>query len=132
MSEISHQSRKRRSSRIIRGTLITPSGHECELLIRNVSSHGLGAKTAAQIDLKIGDDVIVQLPNVGRIAGTVRWIGNGSFGIETSKEIDADLLLFGGDERSLVPKTEAYNVPEAFQPTTDTRRPGFGKRRRIR
>lgn len=124
----SHHSRTRRSSRIVRGTLIAPSGRECDVLIRNVSSHGLGAK-AANIDLNIGDQVTVQLPNIGRIIGIVRWAGNGAFGIETSEELHADLLLFSGAESGIIPKAEGYSVPRTFEPQTDPRRPGFGRRR---
>ena len=126
----SHHTRKRRSSRIVRGTLITSSGRECDVLIRNVSSHGLGVK-AADLDLKIGDQVAVQLPNVGRMTGTVRWAENGAFGIETSEEIHADLLLFGGDENRIVPKAEVYSTPKSHAPLTDSRRPGFGRRPKL-
>lgn len=126
----SHHSRTKRSSRIVRGTLIAPSGRECDVLIRNVSSHGLGAK-AANIDLSIGDQVTLQLPNIGRIIGIVRWAANGAFGIETSKELHEDLLLFSGVESRIMPKAEAYNVPRTFEPLTDTRRPGFGRRPKL-
>lgn len=124
---VSQPSREQRLSRIIRAMLITPDGREHELLIRNVSSHGLGAK-AADVVVRAGDQVVVQLPNVGRITGTVRWAKVGAFGLYTAEEINTDLLFFRGEDRPILAKSDAFRPPVSV--ATDPRRPGFGRWKR--
>lgn len=106
--------------------LVAPDGSEHDLLIRNVSRHGLGAKMAA-VALRIGEQVTVRLPNIGTVIGTVRWTKPGAFGMETAEAIDLDLLFFRGDDRAIAVKAEGYRAPRSFEPTTDHRRPGFGR-----
>jgi hypothetical protein len=127
--QVSQPSREKRLSRIVRGALVTPDGREHELLIRNVSDHGFGAKTA-DVVVRAGDQVVVQLPNIGRITGTVRWAKVGAFGVHTAEAIDTDLLLFRGEERAIAPRPDEFRVPRSFEPNVDPRRPGFGRWRR--
>lgn len=109
--------------------LLTPDGREHELLIRNVSSHGFGAKIA-DVVVRAGDEVVVQLPNIGKVTGTVRWAKVGAFGMHTPEEINTDLLFFRGEDRPIMTKTEAFRPPPSAVASTDPRRPGFGRWKR--
>lgn len=123
------QERNNRSSRIIRAVLVAPDGSEHDLLIRNVSHHGLGAKIAT-ILVRAGDRLVMRLPNIGEVTGTVRWTRGEALGIQTDEAIDIDLLFFRGEDRPIAVKADGYRTPRSFEPDTDPRRPGFGRWRR--
>lgn len=123
------QERSNRSSRIIRAVLVAPDGSEHDLLIRNVSHHGLGAKTTT-ILVRAGERLVMRLPNIGEVTGTVRWTRGEALGIQTDEAIDIDLLFFRGEDRAIAVKADGYRTPRSFEPDTDPRRPGFGRWRR--
>ena len=123
------QERSNRSSRIIRAVLVAPDGSEHDLLIRNVSHHGLGAKTTT-ILVQAGERLVMRLPNIGEVTGAVRWTRGEALGIQTDEAIDIDLLFFRGEDRPIAVKADGYRTPRSFEPDTDPRRPGFGRWRR--
>lgn len=83
--------RGQRWRRLLRATMSNARlGHQ-EVLVRNVSARGLGATTRGIVPL-VGEAVTVELPEIGKIAGVVRWNSATGFGLELATAIDPDQL----------------------------------------
>lgn len=118
--------RDHRSPRLLRGALESASGKRHDLLIKNISRHGLGAKFSGH-EVKQGEHVVVDLPKIGRLTGTVQWVRGGGIGLKITEEIDPSLLLFENNTLA-PPKPGPYRVADRFQPVTSTYRPGFRRK----
>lgn len=82
--------REKRGSRLLRGRVSSPSMREQTILIRNMSSTGLGGSVVDQA-LPIGAEVTVTLA-AAVLTGRVCWSKGKSFGIQLSQEIDLGRL----------------------------------------
>lgn len=108
----------------------TEAGEQYELLVKNISCHGLGGKFTGS-KVKVGDRVIVKVPKLDLLHGTVQWLAGGAIGIRVEEEIDPNILLFESDPSSFVPPSaqpEPFRVAERFQPVRSIHRPGFGRK----
>ncbi len=115
-----------RFSRLIRGMMEVPSEKSYEILIQNVSEHGIGARFSEE-HLIAGTPVTVEIIGKDEYHGTVRWQKAGRIGIELTEELDPNSILFENDH--LTAKQDGkYQVAIRFRPTTSTYRPGFGKK----
>jgi hypothetical protein len=120
--------RAARNARIIKAVLFTADGRSDTFIVKSVSRHGLGGRTA-HVHVSAGDVVTVDLPLIGRISGSVRWtrgLGTGglAFGLQIDAEIDLDRLRFDHAELP-APPAPKFSVADRFKPATSTYRPGF-------
>jgi hypothetical protein len=82
-------SRKTRHLRLLRAQFSSPQHGTHDMLIRNVSSRGLGAATRGRSPLK-DERVAIHLPFGTQISGVVRWVAGRSFGIEFDENFDLE------------------------------------------
>lgn len=79
-----------RDSLFLKAELRFIDGDDCgEVRIRNLSAGGLMAE--APVQTKRGDDVQIELRNIGRVTGHVAWVAQGRFGIAFDHPIDPKL-----------------------------------------
>lgn len=97
-----------------------------QVLIRNVSRQGLAIKCPS-ITLLAGETVTIDLPPIGRVQGTVRWVRKDNAGIRLDQEIDPGQLQFGNRE-TIAAKPDPFRVYDRFDPEKSTHRPGFRRR----
>ena len=122
-SSVRPDKRQPRQSRLVKGALACSRLGQFDVTIRNVSETGIGGQAPAA--LNIGERITIFLPGHDPMLGTVRWVVDRRFGIETDRTIDTSLLraAHGGS----VPTTHA--VADGFQitppPTAPVRRPGL-------
>lgn len=115
--------RQPRQSRLVKAALACSRLGQFDITIRNVSETGIGGQGPAA--LHIGERITVFLPGHDPMLGTVRWVVDKKFGIETDRAIDTSLLraAHGG----AAPATHA--VASGFEiippPTAPARRPGL-------
>lgn len=117
------EKRQPRQSRLVKGALACARLGQFDVTIRNVSERGIGGQGPAA--LNIGERITVFLPGHDPMLGTVRWVVDKRFGIETDRTIDPSLLraAHGGG----APATHA--VASGFEiippPSAPARRPGL-------
>lgn len=122
-SPSSSDKRQPRQSRLVKAALACSRLGQFDITIRNVSETGIGGQGPAA--LHIGERITVFLPGHDPMLGTVRWVVDKKFGIETDRAIDTSLLraAHGG----AAPATHA--VASGFEivppPTAPARRPGL-------
>jgi hypothetical protein len=122
-SSVPSDKRQPRQSRLVKGALACARLGQFDVTIRNVSETGIGGQGPTA--LNIGERITVFLPGHDPMLGTVRWVVDKRFGIETDRPIDTTLLraAHGGG----VPANHA--VASGFQiipaPTAAPRRPGL-------
>ena len=115
--------RQPRQSRLVKAELACPRLGKFDVTIRNVSETGIGGQAPAV--LHIGERITVFLPGHNPMLGTVRWVVDRKFGIETDRAIDTSLLraAHGG----AAPPTHAVASGFEIIPpvTAPARRPGL-------
>ena len=94
--------REPRTSKLVSIDMASDRHARTRIVIRNISSHGLGAR--ADIDLLPCERVTVFMPDGTEIGATVRWARKNTFGLSLDQRISA----------SFVQVQNAPNV--AFQP----------------
>ncbi|TNE45620.1 MAG: PilZ domain-containing protein [Sphingomonadales bacterium] len=114
----------KRSARLLRGSLRCADGKSFDIIIHNLSTHGIGARLSNQVPVK-GPAVQVDIPTMGKFHGTIRWQANGRIGIRVTETLDPKDIHLG---KGPLNAKEKYIVASRFQPVTSTYRPGFGKR----
>lgn len=82
--------RQPRQSRLVKAALGCERLGQFDVTLRNVSHTGVGGKSPHA--LAIGERVTLYLPGHDPMLGTVRWIADMRFGIETDTPIDASRL----------------------------------------
>tara|TARA_R110000824_G_scaffold25838_4_gene89522 strand:+ start:5772 stop:6182 length:411 start_codon:yes stop_codon:yes gene_type:complete len=79
-----------RDSLFLKAELRFIDGDDCgEVRIRNLSAGGLMAE--APVLAKRGDNVELELRNIGRVTGHVAWVAQGRFGVAFDHPIDPKL-----------------------------------------
>ncbi len=73
--------RDTRQPRIVSARLVRRGGDQQDIVIRNISPTGLGARTKAAAPAR-GEQVTVILPGDQILTGTVRWFTRNAFGLE--------------------------------------------------
>lgn len=122
-SPSSPDKRQPRQSRLVKAALACSRLGQFDVTIRNVSETGIGGQGPAA--LHIGERMTVFLPGHGPMLGTVRWVVDKKFGIETDNMVSTGLLraAHGG----AAPATHA--IAAGFEiippPTAPVRRPGL-------
>ena len=114
-----------RLARLLRGSVLMPSGQRHNLLIQNVSRHGIGGRFTGQ-RLAAGDAVTVEIANIGTFRGRVQWQSETRIGLCLDDELDVEDIRFRNG-KLIDGKGEGYQVPHRAMPVRSTWRPGFGK-----
>ena len=88
---VDHPKRKLdRDSLFLKAALKFIDGDDCgEVRIRNLSAGGLMAE--APVLAKRGDNVQIELRNIGQVTGYVAWVAQGRFGVAFDHPIDPKL-----------------------------------------
>ena len=73
--------REQRERRLIRAELQSERLPPHDILIRNISAHGIGAASRTGNPPSLGERVWVRLPDGQTIAGVIRWVSAQDFGI---------------------------------------------------
>ena len=81
-----------RQRRLTHAILASHRLGEQAVVIRNVSTNGIGA-TVRAIAPMVDELVTIQLPGQDTVSGKVRWVSGTSFGVELTDELELDLLL---------------------------------------
>lgn len=115
--------RQPRTSRLLTAQLMSPRIGSAKIVVRNISTGGLGGK-CDQV-LRQSEEVAVLLPNVGAVDATIVWVKDKAFGLQFHVGIDPGRALAERTERAVKP----YEVPTYFRPEISTYRPGFRQRR---
>lgn len=115
--------RQPRQSRLVKGALACARLGQFDVTIRNVSETGIGGQAPAP--LNIGERITVFLPGHDPMLGTVRWVVDRKFGIETDRSIDTALLrtAHGGAPSASHAVTSGFEIIPP--PTAPARRPGL-------
>ncbi|WP_238564946.1 PilZ domain-containing protein [Sphingobium bisphenolivorans] len=90
-----------------------------DILVRDVSERGMGGKCEAP--LMVGESVTLHLPDSPAVQGKIAWAKGQSFGVELEGEIDPEAVKSRAERSS----ESSYQVPPQYQPSKDSRRPGF-------
>ena len=111
-----------RQSRLIKAALGCDRFGRFDVTIRNVSQTGFGGH--GPHILNRGERVAVDLPGHASMRGTVRWVANQRFGIETDCGIRLDDLRPSGNA-SLSSVDGSYECRIIPPPIANMRRPGL-------
>lgn len=113
-----------RQRRLLKARMGHPRHGEIDILIRDVSEQGIGAR--CELELAVGETVIITLPDCAPADGSIVWRRGQSFGVQLHRPIDPLTVKNANAERA--PGT-GYQVPDRFRVSMDTKRPGFRTRR---
>ena len=75
-----------RDSLFLQASLILPGANPVTVRVRNLSPGGMLAE--ASVNVAQGEAVLIDLRNVGPVAGRVIWAGEGKFGIAFDRPVD--------------------------------------------
>lgn len=122
-SSIPSDKRQPRQSRLVKGALACTRLGQFDVTIRNVSQTGIGGQAPSA--LNIGERITVFLPGHDPMLGTVRWVVDKRFGIETDRPIDTSLLraAHGGAAPQTHAVASGFEIVKA--PIAPARRPGL-------
>ncbi|AEG47962.1 hypothetical protein Sphch_0262 [Sphingobium chlorophenolicum L-1] len=113
-----------RRRRLLKARMRHPRHGEIDILVRNVSELGIGGR--CELDLALGDRVVITLPDCAPAEGSIAWRRGQAFGVRLGASIDpANVKSPAPVER---PVERAYQVPANFRPAVETKRPGFRTR----
>ena len=76
-----------RCGKLIKGHLVAAEGAVVDVMIRNLSAHGMGGYVRGQAPRE-GTTVQIVIEKVGTFTGTVRWRRGHTFGFQCDDEID--------------------------------------------
>ena len=94
------QEREKRMRCLLRGTMVDERNIATEIVIRNVSRHGIGAAIRQGRQLRVPQNVAISLPNDVIAWGETRWISEQNFGVLLEHEIDADRIINANQRKS--------------------------------
>ena len=86
----SAEKRQPRQSRLVKAALESDRFGRFDVTIRNVSRTGIGGR--GPVALNRGERLAIYLPGHRPMTGTVRWVSDQNFGIETDSEIRTEQL----------------------------------------
>jgi hypothetical protein len=118
----SAEKRQPRQARLVKAALGCARLGRFDVTIRNVSATGIGGQ-APQI-LDIGERMTVYLPGHEPMMGTVRWIADRRFGIETDRPVETGRLR-GAHGDQLMTADSSIEFQIIPPPTGSGRRPAL-------
>jgi hypothetical protein len=75
----------------MRAKFVLKDGTQGEMLIKNVTTRGMGCEHGSAPILP-GEEIDILLPFMGTRTGTVRWTRDGTCGIAMARPLDFDVL----------------------------------------
>ena len=121
-SDVTQDRKRERLRRLLKARMVHPRHGEIDILVRDVSEHGVGGKCAH--DVKIGEIVTIHLPASHAAQGRVAWRRGEGFGVELTGPIEPGAVKPPADQAANM----SYLVPDRFKPSDSIKRPGFGRR----
>ncbi|WP_242123141.1 hypothetical protein [Sphingobium sp. Sx8-8] len=114
-----------RQRRLLKARMRHPLHGEVDILVRDVSEQGVGGR--CEWDLKVGDNILLLLPDCAPASGRITWRRGQGFGVLLDGPINpASVRNPAPADR---PAQAPYQVPTSFRPSIDFKRPGFRTRR---
>ena len=114
--------RQPRQSRLVKAALGCARLGQFDVTIRNVSTTGIGGQGPHM--LHIGERLTIYLPGHDPMMGTVRWVVDRRFGIETDAAVQPERLRGAqGDTLTASDSSAAFQIVPP--PKLTTRRPGL-------
>ncbi|MCH7627959.1 MULTISPECIES: PilZ domain-containing protein [Novosphingobium] len=101
-----------RSARIIRAMLALPDGEQRDVIVRNLSTCGLGATCRSLAPMK-GEHVTIHLPGEVAAHGVVRWVKGQAFGVALDQDLDIAVIEGALQRRITTPSTDSSWEVEA-------------------
>ena len=123
--DFAHKRLHDRTRRLLKARMHHPLHGEIDILVRDVSERGLGGR--CDHDIAVGDRVVIRLPDCAHVEGEIAWRKGQSFGVLLNAPLNAAAVK--SPTQTARPAGSSYQVPEAFRPSTDVKRPGFRPRR---
>jgi hypothetical protein len=114
--------RAKRAHRMLNVLLRSPRFGTVAAMARNVSPGGMGGSTRQW--LAAGEEIEVELPNIGWVPASVAWTDGIRFGLSFAGEIDAARVT----RDAAAGRDREFQVMDRFRPDTSSRRPGLGIR----
>ncbi|WP_176595267.1 MULTISPECIES: hypothetical protein [Sphingobium] len=113
-----------RQRRLLKARMRHPRHGEIDILVRDVSELGIGGR--CELDLALGDSVVITLPDCAPAEGRIAWRRGQAFGVQLGASIDpANVKSPAPAEK---PTESSYRVPANFRVSVETKRPGFRTR----
>ena len=110
----------KRDSMFVKAALhIKRTGHDVDIVIRNVSAGGMLADSAQMFD--IGDHAVVTLRKVGAVPGRIVWVQAGRFGMAFDVAIDPQDV-----RKPVTVRPKPSLAPRRAMPVLRGRRPTIG------
>jgi len=120
-SALAAEKRQPRQSRLVKASLGCQRLGRFDVTLRNVSETGVGG--VGPHALNIGERITVFLPGHEPMLGTVRWVVDKRFGVETDKPVETVRLRAAhADELRTADSVTDFQIVPA--PKVDTWRPG--------
>ncbi len=117
------EKRRPRQSRLVKAALGCQRLGRFDVTIRNVSEHGIGGQ--GPYPLEIGERMTIFMPGHDPMLGTVRWVADRTFGIQTDQPIETVRLRAAHGEQIVTADAKAdFQIVPA--PRLSTWRPGLG------
>ncbi len=117
-----------RQTRIFVAMMTGERTPEQEIVIRNVSSTGMGGQ-ARECPPQQGEQVTVTMASLGPIVGVVAWVRGDRFGLQLSTPIEPSQLNFSGKDWTLVaPREEPGRKHDPYKVAGRPWRPGLKTR----
>ena len=114
--------RDKRDSHILTATMHSARHEEQPILVRNISSRGLGARARGIVPAE-GEEVRLKLD--GRsLVGRVRWVRGDRFGIHLRDLFDADIQPITHPWSRPAQSAPSFQVADRFKPAEKAWRPG--------
>lgn len=114
--------RQSRAQRMLTATLYGERFLSMGAVVRNVAAGGVGG--IARQWLAVGEPIEIDLPNVGRMRGTVAWTDGAHFGMAFDREIDAARVT----RDAVSGMDQHFRVMDRFRPDISAKRPAIGLR----
>lgn len=113
--------RNKRDSHILTATMRSSRIVEQSILVRNISSRGLGARTSGVLPVE-GEEVHLEL-NGQSLVGHVRWVRGDRFGIHLRDPLDAQTQSVANRWWRKGQTTPSFQVAQRFKPVNKAWRP---------
>lgn len=113
-----------RQRRLLKARMRHPRLGEIDILVRDVSEHGLGGR--CESELTVGESVVIALPDCAPAVGQIAWRKGQAFGVKLDTPINPATVK--SPAPSGRPLEASYQAPAAFRPSGDMKRPGFRTR----
>lgn len=116
------EKRQPRQSRLVKAALGCQRLGRFDVTLRNISLTGIGGQ--GPHILQIGERMTVFMPGHEPMIGTVRWVADNRFGIETDRKIETVRLPAAHSDQLVTADSKAdFQIVPA--PRIDTWRPGL-------